>query len=69
MPLLKLCDDLPAIPVVTGGTNLNALSNDEPAESMTGCGFECCCDATPICESNRIKSVGKHLFHYSCRIA
>jgi hypothetical protein len=68
MPQSKLCDDLPAILVVTGGTNLNAISYDEPADPMSSGGFQCCRDSSPIREPNRVEGVGKHFFHCSVRI-
>jgi hypothetical protein len=68
MPQSKLGDDLPAILIMTGGTNLNAISYDEPADPMPCRGFESCRDPSPICETYRVESIGEHFLHRSVRI-
>jgi hypothetical protein len=68
IPQSKLGDDLPAIPVVTGGTNLNAISYDEPAEPMPGDGIQSCGDPTPVRETYGIECIREHFLHCSGRI-
>jgi hypothetical protein len=68
IPQSELGDDLPAILVVTGGTNLNAISNDEPAVSVPCCGVECCCDPPPIRKSYCVEQIREHFFYRSGRI-
>jgi hypothetical protein len=68
IPQSEFGDDLPAIQVVTGGANLDAISHDESAVSVPRCGIECCRDPPPIRESYRVEQVRKHFFYRSGRI-
>ncbi len=63
IPQSELGDDLPAISVMTSGSNLNTISNDEAAESMSCHRVECCGDPASVRQTNGVQGVGEHLLH------
>jgi hypothetical protein len=68
IPQSKLGDDLSAILVVAGGTNLNAISHDEPADPMSSNGFKSRYDPAPVRDANRVKGIREHFLHRPYRI-
>jgi hypothetical protein len=52
IPQSELCDDLPAVRVVSGGANLYAISNDESAKTMFRGQSDCCEELPTVHRAN-----------------